>query len=48
MNPKNKKVRRNERVVTYFKKGVKKAEIARIFKITRQRIDQLLANALDK
>lgn len=33
---------RNEQIVSLVKRGVKPAEVARLFKLSRQRVDQIL------
>ena len=34
--------RRNEQIVSLVKKGIRPAEVARMFRISRQRVDQIL------
>lgn len=34
--------RRNEQIITLVKKGVRPAEVARMFRISRQRVNQIL------
>jgi DNA invertase Pin-like site-specific DNA recombinase len=34
--------RRNEQIISLVKKGIRQTEIARMFKISRQRVNQIL------
>jgi hypothetical protein len=43
-----KKDKRDLRVIELYKKGVKKAEISRIVGLSRERIGQIIKQALDK
>ena len=39
--------RRNEQIVRLVKQGVRPAEVARMYRISRQRVDQILKAAND-
>jgi transcriptional regulator len=42
------RITRDRKILELYKKGVKQAEIAKIFGLTRERIRQLIKEALDK